>query len=140
MTLTLLDAVASTSASAVRPTLSDRKLFTLVYVGEATPRPASDDEAAALGRALACELALPVPAARSAAGQPASTHAESSPTQQTPRPAGPCLHCGATGMRPPPALTKRTHFEICSFWGCPSAVCPCPSLQPYRHECALLKQ
>ena len=100
MTLTLLDAVASTSASAVRPSLNDRRLFTLVYVGDATPRPASDDEAVALGRALACELALPVHAARSAAGHPVScARTESSPTPHTPRPAGPCLHCGATGTR-----------------------------------------
>ena len=112
MTLTLLDAVASTSASAVRPALADRKLFTLVYVGDAMPRPASDDEASALGRALACELALPMHAARSATGHSAAlscTRAEGSPTRQASRPAGPCMHCGAAGARP------RTHFEIFNF-------------------------
>jgi hypothetical protein len=94
MTLTLLDAV---SASALeRRVLGDRKLFTLVYVGDATPRPASDDEAQELSKALAGALALPAHAHAASkenpgacAGPAAAPHAA--------RPAGPCSHCGVEG-------------------------------------------
>lgn len=100
MTLTLLDAVAQSTASAERKVLGDKKLFTLVYVGDSEPRPASDDEAEALGKVLAGELVLP-PVRACSKENPAmpagQSRAEPSIIQHMVRPAGPCMHCGVPG-------------------------------------------
>lgn len=99
MTLTLLDAVSQSTCCAERKVLGDKKLFTLVYVGDSKPRPASDDEAEALGKALAGELALPPVRACSKENPATPAHAcvEPAAALHTVRPAGPCMHCGVLG-------------------------------------------
>ena len=145
MTLTLLDAVAQSTASAERKVLGDKKLFTLVYVGDSEPRPASDDEAEALGKVLAGELVLP-PVRACSKENPAmpagQSRAEPSVTPHTVRPAGPCMHCGVPGARLLANLnsqetTGRLHAWpgtlSCMCWSSYAAqsrtnsVCPCKS-------------